>query len=147
LYYFNWPGRYQYDHRRGALATINRLPVLLLPGDIFATREPNPVLQQLESASTQDISVNDCFKPVSKYWDRINRPEQLIYSLPEVMRVLTSQAEMGAVTLSMPQDVQTHAYDFPESLFQKKYGISDVRDLTLQRSKKPLNGSKRLKIR
>jgi 3D-(3,5/4)-trihydroxycyclohexane-1,2-dione acylhydrolase (decyclizing) len=103
-----------------ALATINRLPVLLLPGDIFATREPNPVLQQLESAVTQDISVNDCFKPVSKYWDRINRPEQLIYSLPEVMRVLTSQAEMGAVTLSMPQDVQTHAYDFPESLFQKR---------------------------
>jgi 3D-(3,5/4)-trihydroxycyclohexane-1,2-dione acylhydrolase (decyclizing) len=103
-----------------ALATINRLPVLLLPGDIFATREPNPVLQQLESNATQDISVNDCFKPVSKYWDRINRPEQLIYSLPEVMRVLTSQAEMGAVTLSMPQDVQTHAYDFPESLFQKR---------------------------
>ena len=103
-----------------ALATINRLPVLLLPGDIFATREPNPVLQQLESSSTQDISVNDCFKPVSKYWDRINRPEQLIYSLPEVMRVLTSQAEMGAVTLSMPQDVQTHAYDFPDELFAKK---------------------------
>lgn len=103
-----------------ALATINRLPVLLLPGDIFSTREPNPVLQQLESASTQDISVNDCFKPVSKYWDRINRPEQLIYSLPEVMRVLTSQSEMGAVTLSMPQDVQTHAYDFPEELFRKR---------------------------
>ncbi|MCF0070941.1 3D-(3,5/4)-trihydroxycyclohexane-1,2-dione acylhydrolase (decyclizing) [Dyadobacter sp. CY261] len=103
-----------------ALATINRLPVLLLPGDIFATREPNPVLQQLESTATQDISVNDCFKPVSKYWDRINRPEQLIYALPEVMRVLTSQAEMGAVTLSMPQDVQTHAYDFPELLFQKR---------------------------
>ena len=103
-----------------ALATINRLPVLLLPGDIFATREPNPVLQQLESANTQDISVNDCFKPVSRYWDRINRPEQLIYSLPEVMRVLTSQSEMGAVTLSMPQDVQTHAYDFPEDLFKKR---------------------------
>ena len=103
-----------------ALATINRIPVLLLPGDIFATREPNPVLQQLESASTQDISVNDCFKPVSKYWDRINRPEQLIYSLPEVMRVLTSQAETGAVTLCMPQDVQTHAYDFPAEMFQKK---------------------------
>lgn len=103
-----------------ALATINRLPVLLLPGDIFASREPNPVLQQLESNGTQDISVNDCFKPVSKYWDRINRPEQLIYSLPEVMRVLTSQAEMGAVTLSMPQDVQTHAYDYPEDLFKKR---------------------------
>ncbi|WP_044198494.1 3D-(3,5/4)-trihydroxycyclohexane-1,2-dione acylhydrolase (decyclizing) [Dyadobacter tibetensis] len=103
-----------------ALATINRLPVLLLPGDIFASREPSPVLQQLESAGTQDISVNDCFKPVSKYWDRISRPEQLIYALPEVMRVLTSQAEMGAVTLSMPQDIQTHAYDFPESLFRKR---------------------------
>lgn len=103
-----------------ALATINRIPVLLLPGDIFATREPAPVLQQLESASTQDISVNDCFKPVSKYWDRINRPEQLIYALPEVMRVLTSPAETGAVTLSMPQDVQTHAYDFPAELFKKR---------------------------
>lgn len=103
-----------------ALATINRLPVLLLPGDIFATREPNPVLQQLESNVTQDISVNDCFKPVSKYWDRISRPEQLIYSLPEVMRVLTSQAEMGTVTLSMPQDIQTHAYDYPEELFKKR---------------------------
>ncbi|QRR01198.1 3D-(3,5/4)-trihydroxycyclohexane-1,2-dione acylhydrolase (decyclizing) [Dyadobacter sandarakinus] len=103
-----------------ALATINRLPVLLLPGDIFATRQPNPVLQQLESSYTQDISVNDCFKPVSKYWDRISRPEQLIYSLPEVMRVLTSQSETGAVTLSMPQDVQTHAYDFPEELFRKR---------------------------
>ncbi len=103
-----------------ALATINRIPVLLLPGDIFATREPNPVLQQLESAQSQDISVNDCFKPVSRYWDRINRPEQLIYSLPEVMRVLTSQAETGAVTLSLPQDVQTHAYDFPVSFFRKR---------------------------
>ncbi len=103
-----------------ALATINRLPVLLLPGDIFATREPAPVLQQLESAQTQDISVNDCFKPVSKYWDRINRPEQLIFALPEVMRVLTSPAETGTVTLSMPQDVQTHAYDFPVALFEKR---------------------------
>lgn len=103
-----------------ALATINRIPVLLLPGDIFATREPAPVLQQLESATTQDISVNDCFKPVSKYWDRINRPEQLIYALPEVMRVLTSPADTGAVTLSMPQDVQTHAYDFPASMFEKR---------------------------
>lgn len=103
-----------------ALATINRLPVLLLPGDIFATRAPHPVLQQLESNSTQDVSVNDCFKPVSKYWDRINRPEQLIYSLPETMRVLTSPAEVGAVTLSLPQDVQAHAYDFPELLFRKK---------------------------
>ena len=103
-----------------AAATINRIPVLLIPGDIFATRHVAPVLQQLESASTQDISVNDCFKPVSKYWDRINRPEQLITSLPEVMRVLTSQADTGSVTLSIPQDVQAEAYDFPMDLFKKK---------------------------
>ncbi|MEC7262220.1 MAG: 3D-(3,5/4)-trihydroxycyclohexane-1,2-dione acylhydrolase (decyclizing), partial [Bacteroidota bacterium] len=103
-----------------ALATINRIPVLLLPGDIFATRQVAPVLQQLESSTTQDISVNDCFKPVSKYWDRINRPEQLITALPEVMRVLTSPSETGAVTLSIPQDVQAEAFDFPVEMFQKK---------------------------
>ncbi len=98
-------------------ATINRLPVLLLPGDIFAGRTPAPVLQQLESAQSQDISVNDCFRPVSRYWDRIARPEQLLTALPEVMRVLTSPAETGAVTLSMPQDTQTEAFEFPDALF------------------------------
>lgn len=103
-----------------AAATINRIPVLLIPGDIFATRQVAPVLQQLESNLSQDISVNDCFKPVSKYWDRINRPEQLITSLPEVMRVLTSPAETGTVTLSIPQDVQAEAYDFPVEMFQKR---------------------------
>lgn len=103
-----------------ALATINRLPVLLLPGDIFARRNVAPVLQQVESPSTQDISVNDCFKPVSRYWDRINRPDQLITALPEVMRVLTSPADTGAVTLSLPQDVQAEAFDFPEELFRKR---------------------------
>lgn len=103
-----------------ACATINRLPVLIIPGDIFARRNVSPVLQQLEMPSSQDISVNDCFKPVSKYWDRINRPEQLITALPEVMRVLTSPAETGAVTLSIPQDVQAEAFDFPVELFQKK---------------------------
>jgi 3D-(3,5/4)-trihydroxycyclohexane-1,2-dione acylhydrolase (decyclizing) len=103
-----------------AAATINRIPVLLIPGDIFATRHVAPVLQQLESMATQDISVNDCFKPVSKYWDRINRPEQLITALPEVMRVLTSQADTGAVTLSIPQDVQAEAFDFPVELFEKR---------------------------
>ena len=103
-----------------AAATINRIPVLLIPGDIFATRQVAPVLQQLESNVTQDISVNDCFKPVSKYWDRINRPEQLITSLPEVMRVLTSQAETGTVTLCIPQDVQAEAFDFPVEMFQKR---------------------------
>lgn len=101
-------------------ATINRLPVLLLPGDIFASRLVSPVLQQLESQVSQDLSVNDCFKPISKYWDRINRPEQIITSLPEAMRVLTSQAETGTVTLSLPQDVQSEAYDYPVSLFEKR---------------------------
>jgi len=103
-----------------ALATINRLPVLLLPGDIFARRNVAPVLQQLESPSTQDISVNDCFKPVSRYWDRIYRPEQLITALPEVMRVLTSPSDCGAVTLALPQDVQAEAWDYPENLFRKR---------------------------
>jgi len=103
-----------------ATATVNRLPVLLLPGDIFARRNVAPVLQQLESSATQDISVNDCFKPVSRYWDRIQRPEQLLTSLPEAMRVLTSPAETGAVALSLPQDVQAEAFDFPERFFQKR---------------------------
>ena len=101
-------------------ATINRLPVLLLPGDIFANRVPAPVLQQLESPQTQDLSVNDCFKPVSRYWDRISRPEQLIAALPEAMRVLTSPAETGAVTLSMPQDTQAEAFDYPAALFEER---------------------------
>lgn len=128
-----------------ALATINRLPVLLIPGDIFATRQVAPVLQQLESAATQDISVNDCFKPVSKYWDRINRPEQLITALPEVMRVLTSPAETGAVTLSIPQDVQAEAFDFPEHMFRKKvWPIGRTRpDASLmQEAIKKIKGSK-----
>jgi 3D-(3,5/4)-trihydroxycyclohexane-1,2-dione acylhydrolase (decyclizing) len=103
-----------------ALATINRLPVLLLPGDIFARRNVAPVLQQLESPATQDTGVNDCFKPVSRYWDRIYRPEQLITALPEAMRVLTSPSDCGAVTLALPQDVQAEAYDFPEELFRER---------------------------
>jgi 3D-(3,5/4)-trihydroxycyclohexane-1,2-dione acylhydrolase (decyclizing) len=103
-----------------AVATVNRLPVLLLPGDIFAERRQAPVLQQLESEHTQDISVNDCFRPVSRYWDRLYRPEQLITALPEAMRVLTSPAETGAVTLALPQDTQTEAYDYPAELFEKR---------------------------
>ena len=103
-----------------ATATINRLPVLLLPGDIFANRAVDPVLQQLEYPYSNDISVNDCFKPVSKYWDRINRPEQLIAALPKAMRILTSPSETGAVTLAMPQDVQAEAFDFPADFFRKK---------------------------
>jgi len=103
-----------------ATATINRLPVLLLPGDIFARRNVAPVLQQLESEHTQDISVNDCFKPVSRYWDRISRPEQVLTALPEAMRVLTSPVETGAVTLGLPQDVQAEAYAFPTAFFQRR---------------------------
>lgn len=103
-----------------AAATINRVPVLLLPGDIFARRNVAPVLQQLELPSSQDISVNDCFKPVSRYWDRINRPDQLLTALPEVMRVLTSPVETGAVTLALPQDVQTEAYDYPTDFFRPR---------------------------
>ena len=103
-----------------AAATINRLPVLLLPGDIFARRNVAPVLQQLEFEGSQDVSVNDCFKPVSRYWDRLNRPEQAITALPEAMRVLTSPAETGAVTLALPQDTQAEAFDYPEALFDKR---------------------------
>jgi 3D-(3,5/4)-trihydroxycyclohexane-1,2-dione acylhydrolase (decyclizing) len=104
-------------------ATINRLPVLLLPGDIFARRNVAPVLQQLESPHTQDISVNDCFRPISRYWDRIQRPEQILTALPEAMRVLTSPAETGAVTLAMPQDVQAQSFDFPEDFFDYRTWI------------------------
>lgn len=103
-----------------ATATVNRIPVLLLPGDSFARRNVAPVLQQLESPQSQDISVNDCFKPVSRYWDRIQRPEQLLTALPEAMRVLTSPAETGAVVLAMPQDVQAEAFDYPEEFFRKR---------------------------
>jgi 3D-(3,5/4)-trihydroxycyclohexane-1,2-dione acylhydrolase (decyclizing) len=103
-----------------ATATINRLPVLLLPGDIFARRNVAPVLQQLESPMSQDISVNDCFKPVSRYWDRINRPDQLLTALPEAMRVLTSPAETGAVVLALPQDVQAEAFDYPVDFFKRR---------------------------
>ncbi|GBD28923.1 3D-(3,5/4)-trihydroxycyclohexane-1,2-dione hydrolase [bacterium HR32] len=103
-----------------AAATINRLPVLLLPGDIFARRNVAPVLQQLEAGWSQDVSVNDCFKPVSRYWDRINRPDQLPSALLEAMRVLTSPVETGAVTLALPQDVQAEAWDFPAKLFEPR---------------------------
>lgn len=103
-----------------AVATVNRLPVLLLPGDIFATRQVNPVLQQLEREDSPEVSANDCFRPVSRYWDRVNRPEQLITSLPAAMRVLTSPADTGAVTLALPQDVQTEAFDYPEHLFERR---------------------------
>ncbi len=103
-----------------ALATINRLPVLLLPGDVFATRVADPVLQQLEQPAAQDISVNDAFRPVSRFFDRIWRPEQLPSALLAAMRVLTDPAETGAVTLALPQDVQAEAYEWPADLFRER---------------------------
>jgi len=129
-----------------ALATINRLPVLLLPGDIFARRNVAPVLQQLESPNTQDTGVNDCFKPVSRYWDRIYRPEQLITSLPEAMRVLTSPSDCGAVTLALPQDVQTEAYDYPEELFRKRVWLirrGEPDKISLERASKAIRAAER----
>jgi len=103
-----------------ALATINRLPVLLLPGDVFASRRVNPALQQLELPGAPDASVNDAFRPVSRFFDRINRPDQLGPSLLEAVRVLTDQAETGAVTLALPQDVQAEAHDYPRELFERR---------------------------
>jgi len=103
-----------------ALATVNRLPVLLLPGDTFANRAPHPVLQQLEYTLAGDVSVNDAFRPVSKFFDRIVRPDQLLASLPEAMRVLTDPAETGAVTLALPEDTQTEAFDYPEAFFAER---------------------------
>jgi len=100
-----------------ALATVNRIPVLLLPGDVFATRVANPVLQELEDPRSLDVSVNDCFKPVSRFWDRVNRPEQLPSSLLAATRVLTDPADTGAVTLALPQDVQAEAWDWDDDLF------------------------------
>lgn len=103
-----------------ALATVNRIPVLLLPSDIFATRAAAPVLQELESPQGYDVSVNDAFRPLSRFFDRVWRPEQLPAALLGAMRVLTDPADTGAVTLCLPQDVQAEAYDFPEELFRKR---------------------------
>lgn len=103
-----------------ALATTNRVPVLLFPSDIFANRAPDPVLQQLEDFSNPDVSVNDAFRPVSKFWDRVNRPEQLMVSLPRAMRVLTDPIDTGAATICLPEDVQAEAYDWPVEFFAKK---------------------------
>jgi 3D-(3,5/4)-trihydroxycyclohexane-1,2-dione acylhydrolase (decyclizing) len=103
-----------------ALAHVNRLPILLLPGDVFANRLPDPVLQQVEDWGDGTVSANDCFRPVSRYFDRITRPEQIIPALRRAMQVLTDPAECGPVTLSLCQDVQAEAYDYPESFFAQK---------------------------
>ncbi|MBC7314068.1 MAG: 3D-(3,5/4)-trihydroxycyclohexane-1,2-dione acylhydrolase (decyclizing), partial [Rhizobium sp.] len=103
-----------------ALAHVNRLPVLFIPGDVFANRGPDPVLQQLEDFGDGTMTVNDCFKPVSRYFDRIMRPEQLLTALPRALRTMTDPADCGPVTLSFCQDVQAEAYDYPESFFDRK---------------------------
>jgi len=102
------------------LATVNRIPVLMFPGDIFATRHQGPVLQQLEHPIEADASVNDSFRPVSRFFDRITRPEQLLTALPQAMRALTSASDAGAVVVSLPQDIQSHAYDYPVEFFNRK---------------------------
>jgi 3D-(3,5/4)-trihydroxycyclohexane-1,2-dione acylhydrolase (decyclizing) len=101
-------------------ATANHLPVLLLPADVFMHRRQDPVLQQIEHPTERDLTANDCFRPVSRFFDRITRPEQLLTSLPEAMRVLTDPADTGAVTISLPQDVQGEAWDFPETFFEPR---------------------------
>ena len=131
-----------------AVAHVNRLPVLFLPGDVFASRRPDPVLQQLEAFGDPTTSVNDCFRPVSRYFDRIMRPEQILVSLPAALRVLLDPAECGPVTLALPQDVQTEAYDYPAEFFQRRVHrlrrpAPDSAELALaaqalKKSKKPL---------
>ena len=101
-------------------ATVNRIPVLLLPSDYFATRTPDPVLQQIEHPTERDASANDAFRPVSRFFDRISRPEQLLASLPEAFRVLTDPVDTGAVTISLPEDVQSEAFDWPDAFFERR---------------------------
>jgi 3D-(3,5/4)-trihydroxycyclohexane-1,2-dione acylhydrolase (decyclizing) len=131
-----------------AVAHVNRLPVLFLPGDVFASRRPDPVLQQLEAFGDPTLSVNDCFRPVSRFFDRIMRPEQLLVSLPAALRVLLDPAECGPATLALPQDVQTEAYDYPAEFFRRRVHrirrpLPDGEELALalqalKKSKKPL---------
>lgn len=113
-----------------ATATANRIPLLLLPGDVFATRQPDPVLQQVEQSYDLSISTNDAFRAVSKYWDRITRPEQLMSACINAMRVLTDPAETGAVTLCLPQDVQGEAWDYPETFFARRVHRLDRRPVS-----------------
>jgi 3D-(3,5/4)-trihydroxycyclohexane-1,2-dione acylhydrolase (decyclizing) len=131
-----------------ALAHVNRLPVLLLPGDVFASRRPDPVLQQVEDFGDPTVTANDCFRPVSRYWDRITRPEQLLRSLPQAMSVLIDPAECGPVTLALPQDVQAQAWDYPRAFFDQRIHVpaqtgADPRQLAaaaelIARAKQPL---------
>ncbi|WMV74517.1 3D-(3,5/4)-trihydroxycyclohexane-1,2-dione acylhydrolase (decyclizing) [Xenorhabdus griffiniae] len=131
-----------------ATATANRIPLLLLPGDTFACRQPDPVLQQIEQYGDGTISTNDCFRPVSRYWDRISRPEQLMTAMLHAMRVLTDPADTGAVTICLPQDVQGEVWDYPDDFFQKRVHLIERRPASqvriqeavalIQRKRKPL---------
>ncbi|WP_416041837.1 3D-(3,5/4)-trihydroxycyclohexane-1,2-dione acylhydrolase (decyclizing) [Edwardsiella ictaluri] len=116
-----------------ATATANRIPLLLLPGDIYASRQPDPVLQQIEQFHDLSISTNDCFRPVSRYWDRINRPEQLMSAMLNAMRTLTDPAATGAVTICLPQDVQGEAWDYPHSFFARRVHYIERRPPDVQR--------------
>jgi 3D-(3,5/4)-trihydroxycyclohexane-1,2-dione acylhydrolase (decyclizing) len=113
-----------------ATATVNRIPVLFLPGDTYACRQPDPALQQLEQAHDYTLTTNDAFRPVSKYWDRVNRPDQLMTAAINAMRVLTDPAETGAVTLALPQDVQAEAFDYPEEFLSKRVWSVDRHPIT-----------------
>lgn len=131
-----------------ALAHVNRLPLLLIPGDVFAGRGPDPVLQQVENFNDGTISANDCFKPVSRYFDRITRPEQLLTALPRAFRTMTDPADCGPVTLAFCQDVQAEAYDWPEAFFEPRTwyirrALPDARELAhaaelIRAAKKPV---------
>jgi 3D-(3,5/4)-trihydroxycyclohexane-1,2-dione acylhydrolase (decyclizing) len=131
-----------------AVAHVNRLPVLLLPGDVFGSRRPDPVLQQLEAFGDPTLSVNDCLRPVSRYFDRITRPEQILTSLPAALRVLLDPADCGPATLALPQDVQTEAFDYPAEFFRRRVhrirrALPDSEELAsavevLKKSRKPL---------
>ncbi len=123
-------------------ASANRIPLLLLPGDVFATRQPDPVLQQIEQSYDLSISTNDAFRAVSKYWDRITRPEQLMSACINAMRVLTDPAETGAVTLCLPQDVQGEAWDYPESFFARRVHRLDRRPASARSWRTPWRPSK-----
>ena len=116
-----------------ATATANRIPLLLLPGDVYASRQPDPVLQQIEQYHDLGISTNDCFRPVSRYWDRINRPEQLMSAMLNAMRTLTDPADTGAVTICLPQDVQGEAWDYPQSFFARRVHLIERRPPDPQR--------------
>lgn len=128
-----------------ATATANNIPVLLLPGDTFATRQPDPVLQQVEQTYDLSISTNDAFRAVSKYWDRVSRPEQLMTAMINAMRVLTNAADTGAVTIALPQDVQAEAYDYPEYFFKKRVHRIERRPATAEAIKDAVELIKRKK--